>query len=209
MGVKIHLKPTEVWPFFDKNFDRLKKEMVAIAENEETGHSVYLTESNGCPLLSVYREDNQLYVEGAVSAKDCEDTAKRMYLKYLFPVVVTDPKPNIIPEQEDKDDEISNEELELQALEDAIYEREDELLLATTDFLEVLLNCNGPEQISAMYGKHIAEDFLESACEMLARDHMISVYRPTWVTDEETGAEEYVEFPYEDEIDEGNAAGKS
>lgn len=203
MGVNIHLKPTEVWPFFAENKARLESEMVAIAENEETSHSVYLTEENGCPLLSVYKEDTKLYEEGAVSAADSESTTKQIYLKYLFPVVVHEPKYNFQSDLDEEDDEELTAEMELQMMEDEIYEREDALMFAMQDFLEIVLNCNTPSQIKELYGEDLVDELLDSFCRLLAEEHLISVYRPTFVTDEETGEESYVEYPYLDVDDEG------
>lgn len=203
MGVNIHLKPTEVWPFFAENKARLENEMVAIAENEETSHSVYLTEENGCPLLSVYKDDTKLYEEGAVSAADSESTTKQIYLKYLFPVIVHEPKYNFQSDLDEEDDEELTAEMELQMMEDEIYEREDALMFAMQDFLEVVLNCNTPSQIKELYGEDLVDELLDSFCRLLAEEHLISVYRPTFVTDEETGEESYVEYPYLDVDDEG------
>ena len=203
MGVNIHLKPTQVWPFFEENKARLAQEMVAIAENEETEHSVYLTEENDRPLLSVYKEDKKLYEEPAVSEKDCEATAKQIYLKYLFPLVISSPKYSFDDaDQSDEDLELSPEE-ELQNCEDAIYEREDELSFAMQDFLEVLLNCKNQKQMMELYGEDIIESVLDSFCRVLAEEHLISVYRPTWVADED-GYDNFVEYPYLDVDDEDN-----
>lgn len=203
MGVNIHLKPTEVWPFFVYNKARLENEMVAIAENVETNHSVYLTEENGCPILSVYKEDTKLYEEPAVSEKDCEETTKRIYLKYLFPVVINSPKYNFCDDNEDEHEPELTPDEEIQLCEDTIYERDDELMMATQDFLEVLLNCSSPVEMTEMYGEYIVEEILESICRVLADDHLISVYRPQWVKDE-NGVENFVEFPYLDIDDEDN-----
>lgn len=207
MGVNIHLKPTQVWPFFEENKARLAQEMVAIAENEDTEYSVYLTEENDCPLLSVYKEDKKLYEEPAVSEKDCETTAKQIYLKYLFPVVINTPQYSFdddnSPEEDEDRLEFYSDEDELQNCEDAIYEREDELVFAMQDFLEVLLNCKNQEQIAELYGEDIVENLLDEFCQFLADEYLISVYRPTWV-DDEHGTENFVEYPYLDVDDEDN-----
>lgn len=205
MGVNIHLKPTEVWQFFIKNKGRLENEMVAIAENEEASRFVYLTEENGCPLLSVYKEDTKLYEEGAVSAADSESTAKQIYLKYLFPVVVHGSVHTFQTDFDEEDDEITAE-MELQMMEDEVYEREDALIFAMQDFLEVVLNCDTPTQIRQLYGKELVDELLDSFCRLLAEEYLISVYRPTFVTDEETGEESYVEYPYLD-VDGEDATG--
>ena len=208
MGVKIHIQPDETWSFFDENLDRLKEEMVEIAANEDTGHAVYLTEDGGYPLLFVYRGDSKIYEEYAVSRKDCEDTVKNIYFKYLFPVIVC--KPNELFVDDDKeymDDvdrpDIDDEEYYEELLNDAIYEREDELHFATTDFLEVALNCTGLEDLKQNYGD-IIDDFLEDMCVVLAQKYSISVYRPTWVPDEANDeCEVYVEYPYLELDDDG------
>ena len=49
MGVKVYVPAGDVWSFFQSNIDRLKNEMVAIAENEDTKYAVYLTEDKGYP----------------------------------------------------------------------------------------------------------------------------------------------------------------
>lgn len=209
MGVNIHVKPTEVWKFFDLNKSRLANEMVAIAENEETEHAVYLTEEKGLPLLSVYRDNQKLYEEGAVSEDDCTETAKKLYVKYLFPVVIDasskaatfdKPKYNYgIDEDDDLPDDTRQER------EDEMYEREDALLQATYDFLEVFLSTDR-DDIDVFFGEDVIPDFIDNICEMLATEYGVSVYRPMFITDPETGSEIYTEYPYLDIDDEDTLA---
>ena len=191
MGIKIHVNPGDVWDFFDKNLARLAKEMVLIAENEDTDYSIYLTEDQNYPLLSVYKNDLKLYEEGVISRTDCEKTTKGLYTKYLFPLVVTS-----------KDFDSASEEALLfgepaskQDIEDEIYERSDELYLATIDFLQVLLGYRDPDMLISEYGD-ITEEFLDSTCEFLSEEYGIPIFRPMFVVDEETGDETYTEFPY-------------
>lgn len=198
MGVNIHLKPSEVWPFFVANKARLGKEMVAIAENEETEYSVYLTEDKGSPQLSVYKQNSKQYEEPAISELDCADTAKRIYLKYLFPVVIS--TPDYDGNDDDEVPDLTPDE-EIQNCEDTIYEREDELVFAMQDFLAVLLSCKDPTQVSELYGEEIIDELLETFCRLLADEYMISVYRPSWVK-ESDGSESFVEYPYLDVDDE-------
>lgn len=93
MGVKIYVPAEDVWAFFQSNTARLKEEMVAIAENVDTKYAVYLTEDKGYPSFSVCKGDSKAeYQEGAISEDDCTDTAKKCYVRYLFPVMVTNEK---------------------------------------------------------------------------------------------------------------------
>ena len=57
MGVQIHVPADKVWEFFQENKKRLKEEMVAIAENEDTEYTVYLTDEEGYPLFVVCQGD--------------------------------------------------------------------------------------------------------------------------------------------------------
>lgn len=198
MGVVVHLKSSDAWSFFQKNKVRLGKEMVVIAENTDTDHTICLEEEQGLPLVSVYRADKRLCEEGAVSEKDCEDTVKGVYFKYLFPVkVVVADLPAKGKNEVEEDDGLLEEDISPeQMIEDEIYLREDSLEFAVTDFLEVLLSCSGPEQIKKLYGD-IIQDFLDRVCTVLAEDFLISVYRPTWIDDDE-GNPQYVEYPYLD-----------
>ena len=193
MGVNIHIKPSDIWEFFEQNLSRLKSEMVAIAENEETKQLIYITEHNNCPLFSAYEGAVKLYEECVVSEDDCLETVKHIYLKYLFPVVVHQFQ---CADIEDLEEEEFATEVEIQAIEDEIYEREDTLFLATTDFLEILLNCDGHNEITALYGGNIINELIDSFCTVLAEDYAISVFRPTWITDVETGVENHIEYPY-------------
>ena len=89
MGVKIYIPAADVWSFFENNKKRLSEEMVIIAENTEIEYAVYLTEENGYPLFVVCQGSNDAeYNEGAISQKDCEDTAQRCFLRYLYPLTI-------------------------------------------------------------------------------------------------------------------------
>lgn len=198
MGIAVHIKPKEAWQFFDLNRERLAKMQVAIAENDETEYAVYMTEDKECPLISVWRGEGQkIYEEPAISSKDLEDTLTRIYLKYLLPVVIETPKK--VPEK--KEPELPDNcdldpELEAQILQDEIYEREDELQLATEDYLLKLLCCPDYETMSREYGNFVSE-LLDRVCEILSEEFLISIYRPRWVLHEDTGCEEFVCYPYD------------
>lgn len=192
MGVKIHIQPQDVWDFFNKNIKRLSDEMVVIAENTETEYTVYLTEEDGYPLFVVCQgDDDPEYDEGAISPKDCENTAQRCFTRYLYPVTVTSEKYSIPFDQDDDDAESTKMEME-----DAVYEREDELLYAMGDFLQTVLQegVDGSDVVDTL-GLDVVNDILDTTLQYIAETYDLPVYRPTFVTDE-NGNEEYVRYPY-------------
>ncbi len=192
MGVKIYIPAADVWSFFENNEKRLSEEMVIIAENAETEYTVYLTEENGYPLFVVCQGDNDAeYDEGAISPKDCEDTAQRCFLRYLYPVTVTSAKYTAPFDEDDFDEEFTKQELE-----DAMYEREDELALAMGDFLQVALQegVDGTDLVDT-YGLELVNDVLEHTLQYIAESYELPIYRPTLIVND-LGEEEYVEYPY-------------
>lgn len=200
MSVNIDIPADKVWSFFQDNKERLSEEMVAIAENNETEYVVYLTEENRLPLFIVCngRYDNE-FSEGAVNESDCTETAKRCYARFLFPVTVSNK--NAIPHSqfdEADEDEEYEEVLTEQEMEDAIYEREDELQLAMSDFLQVVLR-EGRDgtDIVGTYGESMVNEILDHVLEFLSDEMCLPIYRPTFLTDDDTGEEVYTEYPYD------------
>ena len=196
MGVKIHIPADQVWTFFYKNKKRFAEELVEIAANEETKYAVYLTEDDGYPMFSVcYGDDEPEYEEGAITQNDCTETAKRVFAKYLFPVTVTDGRMLTKADpMEPEDDEEYSEQYKL----DEIYERDDELLLALCDFLQVVLE-EGTEgaELFDTYGEDTINDILDHFLEYLADEHYFTmIRRPSFITDPETDEEYYTEYPY-------------
>lgn len=206
MGVKIYVPAGDVWSFFQSNIDRLKDEMVAIAENEETNYVVYLTEDKGYPSFSVCKGENAAeYEEGAINESDCEDTAKRCYVRFLFPVVVNNEKgfpKSFFAELEDDEDTTEQDR------QDNIYVREDELRLAMCDFLQVALNLEcDPADIMTVCGSELVADTLDYILEYIGLELGLEVYRPMFITDEESGCEIYTEYPYDSSVDDGDDSG--
>lgn len=194
MGVDVHIPANEVWSFFQKNKDRLTEEMVVIAENTDTEYAVYLTEDYGYPTFFVCKGDlPPEYEEGAINPKDCEQTAKKCYAQYLYPVQVNSEKsfPPFPPEEDDS-------RLALQRMKDEEYEREDELRLALCDFLQiVLIDLEDGVDIESYYGPGIIDEILDYFLEYLGFEQRLPVYRPMFITDDETGEEVYTEYPYD------------
>lgn len=201
MGAKIYLPAPRVGDFFQQNRERLKKEMVIVAENTDTKYTVLLTDDCDLPQFLVCREEEPEYKEWANIAS-CGDVAFKIYLRYLFPVTVSidagegcenGPPPF---ESEDCDEELTRQEMD-----DLQYEREDELMLALADFLAVVLQEGDGDgtMIIEEYGQSFMEDALDSILRSVSSDLLMPVYRPMFIVDEETGVETYTEFPYDTE----------
>lgn len=185
MSVKIHVKPEDVWKFYNRNASQLAEEMVSIAENEDTGTNVYLTEDNDSPQLVVTdNNDKVVHEEYLVSHRDAEHSAKKIYEKYMVPIDVGG-------------DEEDDEEITRSDMEDAIYEREDEILMAFEDFLEVLMEADRDILYDGYHDKQF-DDLLNKVVRTIAVDAGIRVRRPMFLVDERTGLEVYTEYPYEE-----------
>lgn len=186
MGVKIHIPADKVWQFFFENRERCVKEMIEIASNDETGYAVYITEDSGYPMFLVCCEDGEPECEvGAISQKDCTEIAEKFFACYLFPVV----EKRELAEDEGYD-------AQRQELEDEIYEREDELRLALCDFLQVA--SEGADTFD--HDEPDVSEMLDYILEYLAVERCLSVRRPTFITDPNTGEEYYAEYPYDIDI---------
>lgn len=198
LGVNVYVPADNVWSFFQNNIARLTNEMVAIAENVDTKYAVYLTEDKGYPSFSVCKGDSKPeYTEGAISEADCTETAKRCYVRFLFPVMVTYDKgfPKSSFQEMDDGDE---EDLTEQDRQDNVYVREDELQLAMCDFLKVALNLDcDPVEIVNEYGVDLVTDVLDTILEYIGLEHGLEIYRPMFLTDEDSGSEIYTEYPYD------------
>ena len=200
MGVQITLAVDEVWDFFQTNKSRLHNEQVAIAENPDTGYAVFLTEDRGYPLIRAGKWDGKIEEEEcAVFEDDCARTVKRLYLKFLFPVVLVDDK-YVSSKSEDEEQKKYEEEMEYELthreMEDIIFEREDELSLATSDFLDVVLEVSAGHSAAEFYGDDFVQEVMDHILVYLSDVHGMEIYRPTLITDPETGSEIYTEYPY-------------
>ncbi len=177
MGVKIYVPAGEAWTFYQRNRDRLKDEMVMVAENTETGYAVYLTEDREIPNFCVCRgEGEPEYEEGVVSQTDCEDTAERFYAKYLFPIEIDSdkgfPEPALEPDNEDD---------AVQHMRDRAYEREDELSLALCDFLAVALDFeDDPPELYNRYGDDFVNETLDHIQGYLSDKWGVEIFRPAF-----------------------------
>lgn len=185
LRVNILLAPEDIWAWAQdpESKIRMKSEMILVAESECTGYEIYVSIDSRLVTIYVYEGERLEYNEAVVSAEDCKSTAKRLYAKYLMP------SENKREEQVDDLD-----------LYEEICEREDELMLSFLDFLSVVCDCDMVAAFDAGYAEDVREA-LEDILARLAQEHGFLVYRPTFITDEETGDEMYTEYPYEESED--------
>lgn len=182
----ITVEAKNVWDYFQENKDELLSIMHLIAENAEFGIEIYITEKNGVPEFVVKADDDIIYEEGAVSKKDCADTAKRIYDEYLSDDVVN----KIIQYYDDQDDEIFDGKKF--SKEDDIECREDELTMAVYTMLESILD-EDLSYLDEIY--EISEDLKDFIFEYLYRKWGLNIYRPMIIQFDD-GTEEYKEYPY-------------
>lgn len=181
---KVYLEPEQVWGFYHTEHitDSVS---VVLAENKTAGFSVEMTDDMGLPRIRVFDSEGDLLIaEDAMSNLDAIETVRMLYEAYIYPDF-SEADPDIPPESDISDD-ITPEEFE-----DLMYEREDDLRLASTDYLEVLL------EKSDYRGniKDIEEEFTEHACNILATKFGICIYRPT-IVEYQDGTEDVELYPY-------------
>ena len=195
MGVQVHVPADAVWEFFQTNRKRLNDEMVLIAENTDTEYAVYLTAENDLPVLAAAKGDGKTeYKETCVSNEDCVMVVRKFFTRYLFPVVIKNDK--YIPDNAPKDDKADATETWMD-VEDAMYERDDELRLALMDFLGVTLKIGDEDDVEAaeLCDVDIIDEILDEFLKMLADEYGFEIYRPMMVTSND-GYEVFTEFPY-------------
>lgn len=194
-NVRVFVPTNELWEFYVRNWKRCREEMVLIAENTETGYAVYMTDDNGAPMFSVCKGDEQPEYEEHVGSADCEETARKLFMRYLVPFTVVDNDAVISGGTEDAGDHDPG--FITPDMKDEMYEREDELDLAIRDFLAVVLQKYDSEAVSAEFEEDFIQEVLNHILEYLTDNHCIQIFRPMVFTDDD-GSEVYCKFPYEE-----------
>lgn len=212
-GVKLHLATTKIWEYFFENIDRLQDNEDCIAESNENNMSLYLTASTIFPQLVLYRGNKAVLYRNVANADECNKWAIYLIMKYVADVLTEgtpdapkkEDEPKVIelpmkntqvevePEPYEEDD---YEDTEEQKQRDMIYEREDELAKAMGDLLAVILFESDCNAVTEVHGTAMVNECVDDFLQYLAEKHELSVYRPTFGVDPETGEEVFMEFPY-------------
>lgn len=186
MAARIIVEASDVWEYFNEHKKELFTQSKMIADNQEYGVEIFLTEDDDLPLITVTMDSDECDSEAVVSARDCFDTVKKFYDGYLTN--------NVMDIVMGKDDELTaSEELEV------IDEREMEI----DDAIYALLDTLVPNMFDIEDDPDgLYEDLKDLICEWLYTERGISVYRPMYLEDE-SGNDEFFKFPYpEMELDE-------
>lgn len=190
MQQRIKVGPGDIWSYFQKNRTDIEKEQHAIAENEEYGVVIYLTEEKGFPCIIATADGYQYEEITVTSESECENSADKMYEKYLTSKFLLEGLDN-------SDDDESTEETLSLTEEEKIDEREFEL----DDIMTFVLDAVLEEDATALLGndevEEICEDVKDHLLEYLYRKHGISVRRPMYLEDTDTGEDFFTEYPYD------------
>lgn len=198
-NVKIYIPANELWVFYTENKKRCEKEMILIAENTETEYAVYMTDDDGTLMFSVCKGDGEPeYEEYVMDDADCEQSAKKLFFRYLIPVTVIDGKAVLSGDQGNDELDGADVGLSRQEMEDEIYERDDALDFALRDFLAVVLEEPDGEKVADSYGQKFLNQVLHHFLEYLTNEHRIKIFRPMFFRDNESGCEIYSQYPYEE-----------
>lgn len=176
----ITVSASEMWDYFRKHKEELGKEEHIVAENDEFGVVITITEERGMPYFVVTADDYQYAEESAVSEKDCKETVEELYDKYLTGKFI-----------DEEDYAVS-----LLTQEDMISERELELDDAIVLLVDAILECDAMVALGTN-ADAVCEDVKDHIIEYLARKHKLSIRRPMILEDEETGEDFFTEHPYE------------
>lgn len=177
----IHFYPSDIWDIFLKNKDRLRDDMIPVAQNDDFGVEICLTEFNGVGLLSVTVDGDCVQEETIVGRNDAEETASELYDLYITGNVMNTLMEIAYPDEEneaDQQDMIDDRELEL---DDALYD-----LLSVLDPNFNHMSANADEIYSFL------KDLI---AESLFKKFGISIYRPMYLEDTD-GNSCFEEYPY-------------
>lgn len=189
MSAKIYVEAPDVWEHFKTHIGEARSGLICLAENEEYGITIYMTESGGFPLITVDADGDEILEEEIESNLECDSVVAEIYDNYLTSNVID----ILIGVEEEENEYTIAEEL------DEIEERELELDDAVYGLLSTLVPnlhdiSDDPDEVY--------EDVKDHICEYLYQKHGISIYRPMILEDED-GSDYFTDFPYpEMELDE-------
>lgn len=185
--IKISVESEDMADFFFQYRKELEKCQMLVAENTETGYKAYLTNDKGKAVFTIWDTDGDCVEDdSADSVVDLCDLAELGYLAYIYPTNSAD------PDYDEREHDEPHEDID-----DTITEREDELKLATDDFL---LTVYGDQYYD--FAKSTDEEDLEEILDhfliYLQEQYSIPIFRPTMIEDG-NGDEYCVRYPYCDE----------
>lgn len=174
MSANIYVPIEDSWDFFEDYCTRLKNEFIEIASYDDT--IVYMTESKGMPQLIVEIAGKEVENLSILSSSELVIQLEKLYSDYiLFPESGED--------SDASDDKVTGDEESSDPIDDAIM-RDDELICATDDFLQVALSQEEYEALFDGFGFDMQREVLSDICEMLEKTYGVNIYWPAIVEDE-------------------------
>lgn len=195
--MKIRKKPEELWQFFADNVFRLKYEDYVAAE-DDNGVTITLSSSVEYePILTVEQDGALIGCYVVSDERTLEETAEKMYSLFLSDGEERTAEPAEEVTAEDEGEAAAGEETAAEDDIDALYEREDALMMAFKDFVSVAI-----EEDETIYDVSLESDLAAIMDEVLQliSDAGFLVRRPMYITNED-GTETLTEYPYEPEED--------
>lgn len=188
---RIDVESSEIWDYSLEHEDELSKNQHLMAENDDYGMEVWLTMANGSPELIVECDGNEIYREDIFNEKDAKRTADRIYDDYLsFKAIetMTDSEDKTVYIEDESEDEYDDEQM-------LIDEREEEIDAAVRDLVNIVSD-TGCYNLT----DEAVDDLKEHFLEYMHRKLGISIYRPMYLEDADTGEDYFTEYPYDDMV---------
>jgi hypothetical protein len=178
--------PDKIQALFKSKSSELRNKMVLIAENAGTNRQIYMTASSMNPTVSGYPmlllfHNNEVEKRIFLYDERRSDSDAGKLFDEVFP--------DFNWWEDDGDEGAPDDEPE--DMDDVIYQREDALYFSARDFLATALQVD--EDSLPDFRK--IDDFLDHTLTYLAKEGH-KIYRPTYITDDETGEDSVVEYPY-------------
>lgn len=175
MASRIYIDPQDVWDYYKENFEYEDPEIVLIAENEDYGIEISLSDDDGTALITVEQDGMVIEEECFMTKADCCKTVEDFYDLYLTESIFS------LDSFSDKNDRHDYE----------IEDREDDLNDAFSALLSEILDVS----VISDEIKEILEDVKDHTIEYIARKHKKRIRRPMYLEDE-TGEPFFEEYPY-------------
>ena len=188
---KIDVESSEIWDYSLEHEDELSRNQHLMAENDDYGMEVWLTMANGSPELIVECDGNEIYREDIFNEKDAKRTADRIYDDYLSIKAIetmTDSEDKTFYIEDESEEEYDDEQM-------LIDEREEEIDAAVRDLVNIVSD-TGCYNLT----DEAVDDLKEHFLEYMHRKLGISIYRPMYLEDADTGEDYFTEYPYDDMV---------
>lgn len=188
---KIDVESSEIWDYSLEHEDELSRNQHLMAENDDYGMEVWLTMANGSPELIVECDGNEIYREDIFNEKDAKRTADRIYDDYLSIKAIetmTDSEDKTVYTEDESEEEYDDEQM-------LIDEREEEIDAAVRDLVNIVSD-TGCYNLT----DEAVDDLKEHFLEYMHRKLGISIYRPMYLEDADTGEDYFTEYPYDDMV---------